>query len=901
MEGERSRSIGFAVHRPAAFPTLSMTTTTGKIPLDPRAPVARRDPSRLRAPAGTARRVLLLRRVAVTASTAAAVLAALGTVAGVLPTVLGRSSVASWLAVGVSAGGGLAWVGVALRGLARRGDRRDRALAWVVLVVTALAVLSAGPASHAGPMVTRLRHVVQDALGVPSLATGVPALLAVVVLLCAVGVAVLTIRVRWAEPVFATVLVLVTTSLYARAIGGGRVLLQGALRTVPPISAAAAGLLAIGGLAASQGRVARVFSSARVDGAIARRFGPIALLLPMVLGFLANTAARHGVVANEGGPLLFVVPSAMIGLALVVSASRRLERAASLAQEVELHRRDEARIRLSLRRRSVLEEVTADFSRALDPEDVVRVVAEHKMTALGLTRFALQWSGDEPGRVRVAGWDEHLLPPLGTLIDEAVGCGAAHYLPGRRGIVEVFPELCGGLPSDESWAVVPMVAFGQRTGALAVSVDGCIEFDDEQRSMLHDLARRCAEALDRARTHQSALDLAHRLGRGLVPSVAPHLGGLDLAGANKGSELDGTLGGDWYDAFGLEGDRVCVTIGDVEGRGLAAASVMGEVRTALRLAARSVETPAAMLSMVNRVLAEGPERRMVRATVAVLSADGKVSLAVAGMPPALRCSARRESGFESGGSVVDRVEEVPTATSLPLGVHASARFEDVTFTLDPDEALLLHTDGVVARRGESLGRGLARLRWHLEGAGSDPATLVARASELIGPDQEAAVLVVRAAPVDARLPMRMVIGRPEDLATVRRRFRRWLLAAGADTTTADDLVLGLNEAVANALDHGGADVDHPAVVEVQRIGAGWMMDVSDEGPWRSEFVHDGGRGMAIMSAMTEVEVLHHERGKTVRMRRAVPAGAGTERRADRRDRWITDDLTALMPSMSGEA
>lgn len=169
---------------------------------------------------------------------------------------------------------------------------------------------------------------------------------------------------------------------------------------------------------------------------------------------------------------------------------------------------------------------------------------------------------------------------------------------------------------------------------------------------------------------------------------------------------DALVGGDFFDAFALEGGRAAFVVGDVSGKGLAAATHTAEVKYALRAFLREAPTPGGAMGRLNRFVCEAQtleERRfgnfVVLAMAVVDPATGETRIAVAGAEAPLLLRAN---------STVDMVE----ASGLPLGIDPMGRYEEHTVGLAVGESLLLCTDGLTeARRGRELlgNEGVARL------------------------------------------------------------------------------------------------------------------------------------------------------------------------------------------------
>jgi serine phosphatase RsbU (regulator of sigma subunit) len=210
--------------------------------------------------------------------------------------------------------------------------------------------------------------------------------------------------------------------------------------------------------------------------------------------------------------------------------------------------------------------------------------------------------------------------------------------------------------------------------------------------------------------------VADELQAGLLPPVLPEIPGMELAARYRPASAE--VGGDFYDAFPAAGDWV-VVIGDVAGKGPAAAAITGLARHTLRAAARYEARPAdSLLALNDAMLQQLGGRRHCTAVVvhlAVGGADGVRALVrCAGHPPALVLRA-------------DGAVEPVGLPGHPLGILEAPVFRDDETTLRPGDTLLLYTDGVTEAGGGRGGlgeRGLAELLG--DAAGSSPAEVLAR-------------------------------------------------------------------------------------------------------------------------------------------------------------------------------
>ena len=235
--------------------------------------------------------------------------------------------------------------------------------------------------------------------------------------------------------------------------------------------------------------------------------------------------------------------------------------------------------------------------------------------------------------------------------------------------------------------------------AVVVAFAAARPFTLDERAYLVTCAEQTALALARAQLYDVQRDVAHALQRSLLAGSLPSDPRFAIATAYLPAVEHLAVGGDWYDAFALPGDRVAIAVGDVVGRGLGAASAMGQVRSAVRALAGAGFAPAAVLRHLDAFVDQVERARYTTLAYADVAPEtGHVRCAVAGHPPPLLFWPDREPAFFEGGR------------STPLGIVVpGAPRQEAAFTLTPGAGFLLYTDGLVERRAESIDTGLARL------------------------------------------------------------------------------------------------------------------------------------------------------------------------------------------------
>jgi serine phosphatase RsbU (regulator of sigma subunit) len=216
--------------------------------------------------------------------------------------------------------------------------------------------------------------------------------------------------------------------------------------------------------------------------------------------------------------------------------------------------------------------------------------------------------------------------------------------------------------------------------------------------MLRVAADRAAMAIERVRLFEREHAIAEALQRSLLPPGPTEVPGLITAAHYRPAGAGSQVGGDWYDTVIQPDGTLLLVIGDVAGRGINAASTMGQLRSALRAYAFDGHSPGSLLERLNLFMNGMRDRGM--ATVALVSVDpnaGQIRYAKAGHPPALVIGPDGETQW------------LEDAAGVPLGVVDDAEYTESSAPLAAGSTLVLYTDGLIEMRGESLDRGFERL------------------------------------------------------------------------------------------------------------------------------------------------------------------------------------------------
>ncbi|MFI0904640.1 SpoIIE family protein phosphatase [Streptomyces sioyaensis] len=403
------------------------------------------------------------------------------------------------------------------------------------------------------------------------------------------------------------------------------------------------------------------------------------------------------------------------------------------------------------------------------------------------------------------------------------------------GLADIGP---GGL------AVLPLPAEGRIVGVCLLGWDEEHTFGPEERSLLTATAGLVGQALVRAHALDAGHELATMLQRSLLPRKLPSLpGGVAVARylpATMGLEV----GGDWYDVIPLADGHVALVIGDVEGHSAGAATIMGQMRTAIRAYAVEGHPPDVVVSHANRLLF-GMETDLF-ATCCYVDLDLEEGIAwfvrAGHLPPLLR--------LPDGSTEELRVEGGP-----PLGVAADGEFPLTEVGLAPGTVLVLLTDGLAESATLPLDDGIGRVCESLTAA--DPADAGRLADELLGSakrrDDDVALLVLRYDGMRVRpTRVRWAVWRLPDAVMHARRFTARTLRSWGVTEEVDVALLVVSELVTNAIAHTQGEVRLDLTLTADRLRVA-VNDASPRAPAKPASVDweaTGGRGLLLVEAMS---------------------------------------------------
>jgi serine phosphatase RsbU (regulator of sigma subunit)/PAS domain-containing protein len=287
---------------------------------------------------------------------------------------------------------------------------------------------------------------------------------------------------------------------------------------------------------------------------------------------------------------------------------------------------------------------------------------------------------------------------------ESGGFGEAE----QRLLSEAATEALRHVPL-ESVAIYPLVTAGKVVGALTLARGpGRPPLRGVEAAAAAEVAERATTTLDNAHSFSRIRDISEQLQRSMLEEPVG-VEGLDIAVRYTPASQAAQVGGDWYDAFVQDDGATMLVVGDVIGHDSAAAAAMGQLRALTRgIAYASGATPAGVLSRVANAMAGLGMDTIATVVIVKLLRD-----------PVLGTTRMLMSNGGHPPPVVLR----PDGTTLLheehgtlLGLLAEGPRSDQTLDLEPGSVVLLFTDGLVERRGESLDVGFAQLRFVIEAA-----------------------------------------------------------------------------------------------------------------------------------------------------------------------------------------
>lgn len=389
-------------------------------------------------------------------------------------------------------------------------------------------------------------------------------------------------------------------------------------------------------------------------------------------------------------------------------------------------------------------------------------------------------------------------------------------------------------------------------GDPPVALHGNDEFSDLDRAF-----RDVTERMRRAR------EVSTQLQRALLPHTLPEVAGLRIDATYRPSSRGTEVGGDWYDVFTLDENTVGITIGDITGHGVRAASSMATVRQTLQTAARFTRDAASVLQLANHTICD-EGGAIASAFVAIADRmTGAMEYATAGHPAPITVRATGTIGL------------LP-ADGLLLGVEHNTRYENHYTRLETGAALIFYTDGAVETYRGDYSRGLSDLieavsATYYQTSGNIAAAIADRLFATREPVDDCALLFVGVSELGAQAAAgehrwQLDARNPAEARRLKRALL-WHLGQCVDQDadlSAAELILG--ELLGNVARHTNGQ----ATVILELADGRATLHVEDGGapipPHRSpqDELAEGGRGLPLVETLArDLRVGRRDRGNVV--------------------------------------
>ncbi|WP_458247197.1 SpoIIE family protein phosphatase [Streptomyces sp. MAI_2237] len=353
-----------------------------------------------------------------------------------------------------------------------------------------------------------------------------------------------------------------------------------------------------------------------------------------------------------------------------------------------------------------LTHLAAALTEVVGVQDVVDLVADQIMPAFGAQGLVL--STADAGRLRITGhrgYADHTIErldglPLDTAFTPAgqtLSSGIPAFFADPEEMRRTHPD-APQVSGKQAWAFLPLIISGRPVGVCVLSYDHPHTFPAEERAVLTSLAGLIAQAFDRARLYDTKHELAHGLQQALLPRSLPTIDGLRVTARYLPATHGMDIGGDFYDLIRLGDTAAAAVIGDVQGHNVAAAALMGQVRTGVHAHAALGTPPDQVLHRANQLLTDLDPGLFTSCLYAHLDfGRRRVTLANAGHPPPILRLPDGET----------RPLQVPPGPLL--GIDPGAVFPVTEIPLLKGMLLALYTDGLVEAPGVDLDDSIALL------------------------------------------------------------------------------------------------------------------------------------------------------------------------------------------------
>ncbi|MGW1588648.1 SpoIIE family protein phosphatase [Streptomyces sp. NPDC002386] len=365
-------------------------------------------------------------------------------------------------------------------------------------------------------------------------------------------------------------------------------------------------------------------------------------------------------------------------------------------------------------------------------------------------------------------------------------------------------------------------------------------------AIVRDISDRKRAEAELTELYEQQRHIALTLQRSLM-GTPPAIPGLATASRYLPATQGAGVGGDWFDLIPLGAGRVGVLIGDVMGRGLEAAAVMGQLRSAAHALAKTGVQPRQLMQTLESVVADlDVPDQLVTCCYLVIAADtGEVTMCSAGHLPVLVTAPGRSA------------QVLPAPVNAPLGV-GGVIYEQRRTTVAPGATLVLYTDGLIETPGTDIEDQLTELIAALDRLPDTPPDLEAAADHVLStllPDADGhddVTLLLTQLPAAPLATLATDLPATAESVRTGRDFLGKALVAWDCAHAADDALLLLSEILTNAVRHA----EGPIGVRVCRTDTALTVEISDRSlhlpqPRLAAETDESGRGLLLVRALAD--------------------------------------------------
>jgi sigma-B regulation protein RsbU (phosphoserine phosphatase) len=340
----------------------------------------------------------------------------------------------------------------------------------------------------------------------------------------------------------------------------------------------------------------------------------------------------------------------------------------------------------------LLSQVSQEFSSILDLNELLARIATSVKTLINYDAFSILLLDERAGLLRHRFSVRH--DRRVGLDNIELGKGITGNAAASRTAVRTHntlqdPRYIPSHPDVRSEAAVPLIAHDRVVGVMDLESDQYSYFTDDHVRMLTLLAPQIASSVENARLYEEVglrerrieqdLQAARELQAALLPPEAPDIRGLEIAIGYRPARI---VGGDLYEFFEYPDDTALITMGDVSGKGVAAALYGALASGLLRTLVRSRRDPALLLRMLNQSLMQRQvEARFVALLVILWQAETKqLTMANSGALPPVICR---------GAEVI-----APRVEGVPLGLLPDREYDKSVFQARSGDLVVCYSDGI---------------------------------------------------------------------------------------------------------------------------------------------------------------------------------------------------------------